>query len=426
MNDFRSDFGRKLGGHTGINELMSDLGEAMAINPRLLMMGGGNPARIPAMEQVWRREMQELLARGDAFDRMLGCYDQPRGNPEFIAALVDALNRRYGWGLTARNVCVTNGSQNSCFYLFNVLGGRRGSQRRRILLPLSPEYIGYADQGLEPGLFTSCRPRIEERPGRVFKYGIDFEQLRVEDDVGAICVSRPTNPTGNVLTDEEMRRLHDLAKQHDIFLMIDNAYGSPFPGILFQPAELFWDERVILTLSLSKLGLPGTRCGIIIAREDVIEAVSATNAVVGLANANLGPALVTPLLRSGEIFKLSAEVIRPFYEARSRQAQSWLSAALGESVPWQVHASEGALFLWLWLKDLPISSRELYRRLKQRELLVVSGDYFFYALPGEWPHKQECLRLTYSQAETVVERGLGILADEVKAVYADTTQRQRT
>ncbi len=418
MNDFRSDFGRKLGGHTGINELMSDLGEAMAINPRLLMMGGGNPARIPAMEQVWRREMQALLARGDAFDRMLGCYDQPRGNPEFIAALVDALNQRYGWGLTARNVCVTNGSQNSCFYLFNLLGGRRGSQRRRILLPLSPEYIGYADQGLEPGLFTSCRPRIEERPGRVFKYGIDFDQLRVDDDVAAICVSRPTNPTGNVLTDEEMRRLHGLAKQHDIFLMIDNAYGNPFPGILFEPAELFWDERVILTLSLSKLGLPGTRCGIIIAREDVIEAVAATNAVIGLANANLGPALVAPLLRSGEIFRLSAEVIRPFYEARSRQAQAWLGAALGDAVPWRVHASEGALFLWLWLKDLPIPSRELYRRLKQRELLVVSGDYFFYALPGEWPHKHECLRLTYSQAESVVERGLGILADEVKAVYA--------
>lgn len=413
-----SDFGRKLGGHTGINELMSDLGEAMAINPKLLMMGGGNPARIPAMEQVWRRELQALQARGDAFERVLGCYDQPRGNPEFIAALVDALNQRYGWGLTPRNVCITNGSQNSFFYLFNMLGGRSGSQRRRILLPLSPEYIGYADQGLEPDLFTSCRPLIEERGGRVFKYGIDFDRLQVEDDVAAICVSRPTNPTGNVLTDAEMRRLHELARQQGIFLIIDNAYGAPFPGILFQPAELFWDEQVILTFSLSKLGLPGTRSGIIIAREDVIDGISAANAVVSLANGNLGPALVAPLLRSGEVFRLSNEVIRPFYEARSRQAQAWLHAALGDAVDWRVHASEGALFLWLWLKDLPIPSRELYRRLKRRDLLVVSGDYFFYALPGEWPHKHECLRLTYSQAESTVERGIGILADEVKAVYA--------
>ena len=413
-----SDLGARLGGPTGINELMSDLGEAMAINPRLLMMGGGNPALIPEMEAVWRREMRDLLARGQVFDRMLGCYDQPRGNPEFIAALVEALNRRYGWGLTARNICVTNGSQNSCFYLFNLLAGRRGTGRHRILLPLSPEYIGYADQGLEPGHFTSCRPLIEERAGRVFKYGIDFERLRIGDDIAAIAVSRPTNPTGNVLTDGEMRRLHALAVEHDLFLIVDNAYGNPFPGILFQPAELFWDERVILTLSLSKVGLPGTRCGIVIAREDVIDALSAMNAVIGLASGNLGPALVTPLLRSGEIFRLSEQVIRPFYQARSLQAQRWLAESLGESVDWRVHASEGALFLWLWLKDLPIPSRELYRRLKQRELLVVSGDYFFYALPDDWPHRHQCLRLTYSQAEAVVQRGLAILGDEIRAVYA--------
>jgi alanine-alpha-ketoisovalerate/valine-pyruvate aminotransferase len=115
-----SDFGRKLGGPTGIGELMQDLGEALALNPRLLMMGGGKPARIPAMEAVWRRRMTELLAQGDAFERMIGHYDQPRGSPEFITALVHGLNRHFGWRLTARNVCVTNGSQNSFFYLFKL------------------------------------------------------------------------------------------------------------------------------------------------------------------------------------------------------------------------------------------------------------------------------------------------------------------
>ena len=156
-----SDFGRKLGGPSGISGLMTDLGEAMAVNPDLIMMGGGNPARIPAMEQVWRRCLAEMLADGDRFERVLGHYDQPQGRPEFIDALVQQLNRRFGWGLTSRNVAVTNGSQNSFFYLFNLLGGRCGAGRRRILLPLSPEYIGYADQGLEPGLFVSFPPRLE-------------------------------------------------------------------------------------------------------------------------------------------------------------------------------------------------------------------------------------------------------------------------
>ncbi|EHC98434.1 Valine-pyruvate aminotransferase [Salmonella enterica subsp. enterica serovar Urbana str. R8-2977] len=52
-----------------------------------------------------------------------------------------------------------------------------------------------------------------------------------------ICVSRPTNPTGNVITDEELMKLDRLANQHNIPLVIDNAYGVPFPGIIFSEAR---------------------------------------------------------------------------------------------------------------------------------------------------------------------------------------------
>ena len=409
-----SDFGRKLGGHTGIHELMHDLGEAMAINPHLLMMGGGNPGRIPAMEAVWRRRMEELLAQGDAFERMLAHYDQPRGAPEFLAALVQCLNAHFGWSLTTRNVCVTNGSQNSYFFLFNMLAGRTGGRHRKILLPLAPEYIGYADQGLEPGLFVSCRPLIEERDAHTFKYRIDFDALPLDADLAAICVSRPTNPTGNVLTDAEMRRLAALAKERGLFFMVDGAYGAPFPNIIFSDVEPFWDEHIILTLSLSKLGLPGTRNGIVIAREDVIEALSAINAVVSLANGNLGQALVAPLLKSGELLRLSREVIRPYYEQRARQALGWLRTALDGRVDYRLHAAEGALFLWLWLPGLKGTSQELYRRLKARNLLAVSGHHFFYGLNDpQWRHQHECLRLTCSQNEQTVRAGIEILADEL-------------
>jgi len=409
-----SDFGRKLGGPSGINELMLDLGEAMAINPKLLMMGGGNPARVPDVEKIWRERMRQLLENGDAFERMLANYDQPRGSPEFVDALVRCLNERFGWGLTRKNVCVTNGSQNSFFFLFNMLGGPGNGARRRILLPLSPEYIGYADQGIDPALFVSFRPKIEERGPHEFKYHIDFDALNIDDDVAAICVSRPTNPTGNVLTDREMRRLSAMAKERGIFLMVDNAYGAPFPDIIFSDVEPFWDEHVILTLSLSKLGLPGTRNGIVIAREDVIEALGAINAIVSLANGNLGQALVTPLLRNGGLFRLSKDIIRPFYEAKSRQAIAWIHEAFDGRVDFKLHASEGALFLWLWLPGLKITSQELYRRLKAKNLLVVSGHYFFYGLGSEdWPHRNECLRLTYSQPENVVREGIRILADEL-------------
>jgi valine--pyruvate aminotransferase len=83
-----------------------------------------------------------------------------------------------------------------------------------------------------------------------------------------------------------------------------------------------------------------------------------------------------------------------------------------------LHVQEGAFFLWLWLKKLPIPAAQLYQRLKARKVLVIPGHYFSYGLEQAWQHPQECLRLTYSQPLSVVQEGLEILAEEVRALKA--------
>ncbi len=89
-------------------------------------------------------------------------------------------------------------------------------------------------RALDEDLFISARPNtIELLPEGQFKYHVDFEHLPMNDDVGLICVSRPTNPTGNVITDDELLQLDALAQRHEVPLLIDNAYGVPFPGIIF-------------------------------------------------------------------------------------------------------------------------------------------------------------------------------------------------
>ena len=62
--------------------------------------------------------------------------------------------------------------------------------------------------------------------------------------IGAIYCSRPTNPTGNVLTDGEMSRLDALAQEHGIPLIIDNAYGMLFPNIIYSDVTLNWHENI--------------------------------------------------------------------------------------------------------------------------------------------------------------------------------------
>ena len=56
-----STFGEFLATGSGILQLMEDAGEALAGNGEVLLLGGGNPARIPEVQQTFREAMGSLL-----------------------------------------------------------------------------------------------------------------------------------------------------------------------------------------------------------------------------------------------------------------------------------------------------------------------------------------------------------------------------
>ena len=410
-----SALGKRLTSESGTRSLMDDLGEVATAGGGIVNLGGGNPSLIPAAEAVFRARMRAFLQRDGAFERTIGSYDGPEGDRGFARALTQLLRREYGWEVSERNVALTNGSQSAFLALFNLLAGPGEDGRmRRILLPLSPEYIGYADLGLAPGMFVSRRSTVSDLGDGMFKYGVDFNGLDEVEDIGAICVSRPTNPTGNVVTDEEIERLGAAARARGVPLIVDNAYGLPFPGIVYGDATLAWDEHTVLCMSLSKLGLPGMRTGIVIASEEIVAALGAANAIFCLAPGSLGPALATGLVESGEALALSREVIRPHYAERAKRAVGMLRAGL-DGCDVRIHRPEGAFFLWLWMPGLPIPSAELYERLKARGVVVVSGHYFFPGLEDDdWAHKHQCIRISYADDWHRIERGLAIVIEEVR------------
>lgn len=413
-----SRFGNRLS-HTGIQELMDDLGQAMCGEGVQYMLGGGNPAAIPGMQALWRGRMKELLDEPALFDAMLGNYDTPQGRPVFIDALVEFFSREYGWEISRKNIAVVNGSQSGFFALLNMLAGAMpDGSRKKILLPLMPEYIGYADQGIEDGLFTSFRPSIEHIDDHIFKYHVNFHELKIGDDIGAILVSRPTNPTGNVLTDNEVDHLSAMAKNRGIPLIIDNAYGAPFPHIIFKDVSLTWEDHIVLSFSLSKLGLPGTRTGIVVASPEIISNLSAMNAVLSLANTNVGQEITAPMIASGKLVEACSRFVTPFYQEKRKLALEWAEEFFDNSLPWNLHICEGALFFWLWCKGASITSKEFYERLKKRGVLVVPGNYFFFGLSEPWLHSDECIRINYSQPESTVREGFRIIGKELYGVFA--------
>ncbi|EHK9078100.1 valine--pyruvate transaminase [Vibrio parahaemolyticus] len=410
-----SKFGEKFNQYSGITQLMDDLNDGLR-TPGAIMLGGGNPAAIPAMLDYFHQASEEMLASGELVAALTN-YDGPQGKDVFVKALAQQFRETYDWDISEKNISLTNGSQSGFFYLFNLFAGKQpDGSHKKVLLPIAPEYIGYGDAGIDEDIFVSYHPEIELLDNGLFKYHVDFEKLTVDDSVAAICASRPTNPTGNVLTNEEVRKLDKLARENNIPLIIDNAYGLPFPNIIFEDVEPFWNENTILCMSLSKLGLPGVRCGIVIASEEITQALTNMNGIISLAPGSVGPALANHIIAKGDLLKLSSEVIKPFYKQKSQRAVELLQQAITDK-RFRIHKPEGAIFLWLWFDELPITTMELYQRLKARGVLIVPGEYFFIGQKDEWDHAHQCLRMNYVQDDEMMQKGIAIIAEEVEKAY---------
>lgn len=402
-----SHYGQRYSGASGIIDLMDDLGSALRDNPQMLMMAGGNPARIPAAEQLFQRTLQQLLQDDEAAFRLLGRYQGPKGDLAVRELLAMQLREDHGWPLTADHIALTNGGQSAFGMLANLLAGDTGEGHKRIHFPLVPEYLGYADVGLTADFFSGSKPLIQLLPDGLFKYGLD-RNAPIPADAAALCVSRPTNPSGNVLTDDEVAFLDEAARARGIPLILDAAYGLPFPALQYDDSTPYWSDNTILLLSLSKVGLPGTRSGFVIARPDVIEAFSRANTILNLAVGNLGPALALQLLQGRKLQQLAQEVLKPWYRSKAATAVAAIQHAV-QQVPCHIHRPEGAFFLWLWFPQLAGSSLQLYRQLRQAGLLVIPGEASFIGLAEPWQHSRQCLRLSYAVVDSTLQQGAAIL-----------------
>ena len=179
-----SDFGNRFHAYSGITHLMDDLAEGLA-QPGMIMLGGGNPARIPEAIALFETVLGKLNESGKLVSTLAN-YDAPQGKASFLETLAGFFQQQYGWKISSRNIALTHGSQSSFFILFNSFAGRSGGGFRRVLIPLVPEYIGYCDVGVEADLLVSQQAKIQHLDDGFFKYQVDFENLQVDDSVGLI------------------------------------------------------------------------------------------------------------------------------------------------------------------------------------------------------------------------------------------------
>ena len=420
MNPALTQFGAQMSHLTGVRAIMKDIKETLLAGKgqELMNLSAGNPLILPEVEQLWRDCTAELLSSSE-YGEVVCRYGYSRGYSPLIEAVTKDFNKRYGLNLSDRNILITPGSQTLYFYAANVFGGyNTNGELKQIVLPLSPDYTGYGGVSLVPEALFAYKPTLDiDAAAHRFKYRPDFSKLSITESTGCVLFSRPCNPTGNVITDDEVEKIAALAAPLDVPVLIDSAYAPPFPALNYTDMTPAFGENILHCMSLSKAGLPGERVGIAIGNEKLIEALECFQANASLHSSRYGQAIAALAIDSGRLAHISKNVINPFYQNKFTVLESTLEAAMPNSLPWFLHRGEGAIFAWIWLQDLPMSDWDFYQQLKKVGVIIVPGNSFFPGLREEWQHKHQCFRISLTGSDEEIKTGMQRFAKVAEEVY---------
>jgi aspartate aminotransferase len=204
----------------------------------------------------------EFLRAIAGFDDKVLAYGPSDGLPEMRAAMVDYF-ARYAITLDPSDILITNGGSEAILFAFNVVA----DDGEEIIIP-EPFYTNYNGYAAMANLrIVPVRSHAEDGfhlpPDEVL-------EAAVTPRTRAVLVCSPNNPTGTVLSWEELERLAAFAARHDLFLIGDEVYkeftyeGRRHRSLLELPDVR---ERVIVVDSISKrFSACGARVGAVISR----------------------------------------------------------------------------------------------------------------------------------------------------------------
>jgi valine--pyruvate aminotransferase len=301
-----------------------------------------------------------------------------------------------------------------CFIAAVLFAGPGAAGPRRLFLPSLPDYAGYQGLCLDEGGLVGIAPKVKFLGNRQFVYSMDHEALRARPGVGLMLLSSPCNPTGRCVDSSDLNTLIDVATEQDGVVLIDHAYGEPFPQVADIVTPPVWHENVINCFSVSKAGLPGERIGFAIGASRHIDAMVSFIANSALHAPQFPQVILARALEDGQLDDLAVSVIKPYYLARRQAAEKLLSESLPDSVDWHIHASRGGMFCWLWVNEPWFDDSELYRVLKRRRVVIVPGRYFFGDPPCRPPHAAQCFRISVTPEESVLGEGIGHIGEALE------------
>ncbi len=201
-------------------------------------------------------------------------YAPNAGLKELKEAVSRSVKRIYGRDYDAENeIVITNSGMDSLRLTFAAILDE-GDE----VLMGDPAWANHPNHPVLAGGVSVRVPLYEENN---FTYRIEDLEKAVTPRTKAILLNYPNNPTGAVIRYEDLVKICDFAKKHDLFVVSDDAYYR----IIFDN-EKFWSpvmlddmrDRTLILQTFSKTyAMTGWRLGYIAGPADLIEAIGKIN-----------------------------------------------------------------------------------------------------------------------------------------------------
>ena len=278
-----------------------------------------------------------------------------------------------------------------------------------ILIP-EPYYPNYTTMAITAGASVRAIPTSPEE-GYHYADRAKIEAL-INENTRAILITNPGNPTGCVLTHDEMRMIADIAKEHDLFLLADEAYREfVYEGQGLQSFGEFEDaaENIVILDTVSKrFSACGARIGCIISHNKELMnecmklcqcriSVSTLDQIAAAALYDVGPDYFT--------------AVREEYKRRRDTCMEGLSKIPGVICK----CPKGAFYV---MAALPVDNADTFQEwvLKEfdyeGETVICSPAAPMYVTPGKGINE---IRIAYVLEEKELARAIEVLAKGIEA-----------
>ena len=215
----------------------------------------GNPS-VPAPESL-TKALIDIVENGDPVK--LHGYSPTLGQDSTKKAIAESLNRRFGMNYGPQHIFPTSGAAGALSHALRCVAGEGDTVIT--FAPYFPEYIPYV---------TGTGAKLEVVPADTSTFQINFEKFEemMNENVQAVLINSPNNPSGVVYTTETIKKLAEIlsAKQeeygHEIFLITDEPYREiVFAGVDSPFPSKFYDNSICCYSFSKSLSLPGERIG---------------------------------------------------------------------------------------------------------------------------------------------------------------------